>query len=240
MAVMAAIAILLSLLLPALAKSADVGKRAVCVSNLKNLHAAYVMYLGDHDGEFFPWVEKAEDGKMLYYYGLSSPGAEGSRGIDISKAKLAPYLGGGGVVEVCPAMRYKAATSKQKYAIPSYGYGLNIYLLSSFQKGAGVGVTRYSAITKPSETIVWADAAQINQFQPPASPSNPMLEEWSYLDSSLPNTYHYHFRHNGRVNVILADGSVKSMPPNRLDSRCDGQVGALEPGTEDYWLRTRK
>ncbi|MFH0908631.1 MAG: prepilin-type N-terminal cleavage/methylation domain-containing protein [bacterium] len=240
-AVMAAIAILLSLLLPALAKSVEVGRRAVCVNNLKNLQAAYLLYLSDHEGKLFGWKDGSKDGKTLLYYGLSSDnGEEGRRSIDMSHAKLAPYLGSGGGVEVCPAMPYRASYFKKKYEIATYGYGININLLTNFTATKPSRITVFGAIERPSETIVWGDAVQINQFQPPASPSNPMLEEWSYLDRSIGDQHYYHFRHNRRVNVIFADGSVKSMPPDRLDKRCDGLVGALEPGTEDYWLRTRK
>ena len=239
MAVMAAIGVLLSILLPVLAKSANVGKRAVCVNNLKNLHAAYLLYLGDHDGKFFQWQDAYPGGGRLFYFGLDAGGgAEGDRPLDRSFAKLAPYIGGGGSVEICPSMPYRAPNFKQKYGIASYGYGINIYLLTNSPQCKRVGVTTLSGIEKPAETIIWADAAQINTFQAPASPGHPMLEEWYWLDTAAPQKYH--FRHNGRVNVILGDGSVKSMAPDRLEKPSDLGVGALERGTEDYWLRTRK
>jgi len=59
-----------------------------------------------------------------------------------------------------------------------------------------------------------ADAAQVNVFQDPASPDNPLLEEFYYLDDETgqpisnyqPNG---HFRHSQRANVTFCDGHVE-------------------------------
>jgi prepilin-type N-terminal cleavage/methylation domain-containing protein len=54
MMVIAIIGILTSLLLPALAKAREMGKRAVCVSNLRQIMLANTMYADDSDGEHLP------------------------------------------------------------------------------------------------------------------------------------------------------------------------------------------
>ena len=82
-----------------------------------------------------------------------------------------------------------------------------------------------------------ADAAQANDFQAPATHSNPMLEEWWYLDAmtnfSGAGYYgHGHFRHNQRANVTFADGHVGSekMVDGSLDRRLPSQhLGQLRP-----------
>jgi prepilin-type N-terminal cleavage/methylation domain-containing protein len=51
--VIAIIAILASLLLPALAKAKEKGKQTICRSNLKQLGLAFLMYIPDHN-EIFP------------------------------------------------------------------------------------------------------------------------------------------------------------------------------------------
>ncbi len=48
--VIAIIAILMAILLPALHRVREQGKRANCMSNLKNLTLVWVMYADDHDG----------------------------------------------------------------------------------------------------------------------------------------------------------------------------------------------
>ena len=50
--VVAIIAILTSLLLPALAKAKNLAKRANCKSNLRQIGLAFAMYRGDHDSRF--------------------------------------------------------------------------------------------------------------------------------------------------------------------------------------------
>ncbi len=56
----AIIAILASLLLPALARAKDAGKRAVCTSNVKQLAIAMQMYLNDND-DYFPAANHVGD-----------------------------------------------------------------------------------------------------------------------------------------------------------------------------------
>ena len=52
--VIAIIAILAALLLPALSKAKEKGKQIVCVSNLKQMTLAWLMYPGDHDDMLVP------------------------------------------------------------------------------------------------------------------------------------------------------------------------------------------
>jgi prepilin-type N-terminal cleavage/methylation domain-containing protein len=50
--VIAIIAILAALLLPALARAKQKGQQAVCLSNLKQIGLAFILYLNDHDDHF--------------------------------------------------------------------------------------------------------------------------------------------------------------------------------------------
>jgi prepilin-type processing-associated H-X9-DG protein len=79
--------------------------------------------------------------------------------------------------------------------------------------------------------VLFADAAQVNDFQAPASPANPMLEEWYYVDTNTdyPNG---HFRHDQKANVVFCDGHVDSEKPvpGSMDPRLPSQyVGRLRP-----------
>lgn len=217
---------------PAWRDARDQAHRAVCSSNLQQLYSGYMMYLSDHNGELFPFKEVV-DGQDLWYWGLETrKGAEGQRVIDRSKARLAPYLGESSI-ETCPSFPYKESFTKQKFDVSTYGYGLNHYLFSNSGVSRNLGIVNYASVTRPGETIIWGDSAQVNTFQAPASAKNPMIEEWYYL-SHLEATYH--FRHAGKVQVVMGDGAIRLFSPNRLLKQCDGQIGYLEPPKQGHYL----
>lgn len=236
--VVAIIGIFSALLVPVAARALAAGRRGACCSNLRQMQMAYQLYLDDHNGRFFRYREDRPDGRTLWYWGLGDSGAEGMRTLDKSQAKLAPYFAQVGGVEICPALPYGAAYFKQKFEIASYGYGINSYLLADFPSCMIAGVANAAGIARPCDTITWADAIQINTWQAPASPERPMLEEWYYLDAKAPPKFH--FRHGRHANAVFADGSVRSFAPARLDPRCDGLSGYIEPANEDYYLRLVK
>ena len=73
------------------------------------------------------------------------------------------------------------------------------------------------------------DAAQINTFQAPASPENPLLEEFYYFNTTEKTV---HFRHEGNSNVLFVDGHAGSAAPElgSMDERLpEAHVGRL-PG----------
>lgn len=239
--VLAVLGLLAAILLPAIGRARAAAQSAVCAGNLRQMQLALNLYLADHEDRFFPFREPAEGGKTLWYFGLGGDGAEGARDLDKSKGRLAPYLGQAGGVEICPALLRSAPYFKRKFSGASYGYGLNHYLLADSPVCKKSGIRRFHQIASPARVITWADSIQINTWQAPASPSNPMLEEWYYLDSIQTNSMpspKFHFRHNGKCQAVFGDGHVQALAPWRLDPRCDGQVGYLEPPGQDRYLRT--
>jgi prepilin-type processing-associated H-X9-DG protein len=87
----------------------------------------------------------------------------------------------------------------------------------------------------PVGTALYADAAQVNTFQAPASASHPMFEEFYNVDletnyANPNNTPNGHFRHAQTANVTFADGHVDLEKPvagsidRRLPVQCIGQL----------------
>lgn len=234
------IALLVMLALPAVHRAAGYARRTVCQSNVRCMQIAFHLYLQDHDGLWFPWREDTPAG-VRWYFGFEAAGgptAEGSRVLDKSQARLTPYLGHTGGVELCPDLPVKAPYFKRKFEYASYGYGINVYMLAGLPGTLATNVRSMSQVTRPTSTITWADAIQINTFQPPASPDHPMMEEWYFLDGlPLPKL---HFRHRRTLSAAFADGSVRAMKPQSLDARCDGQAGYLRAPRDEWWLLTNK
>ena len=232
------IGLLSLLLLPALGRGIDASRKAACSGNLRQMYAAYNLYLQDHDGRFFPWRQD-EPGGVQWYWGFETAGGrEGSRKLDRTRALLAPYLGVR-TVETCPSFPYGSTAFKRKYETASYGYGINVYLLSDSPEARRSGVQTWYGLAQPGQMLIWGDAAQINMFQAPATPRNPMLEEWYYLasrDNELPT---YHFRHDTSIQMVFGDGGVRSRSPHQLLPHVDGRVGYLEPRGSDHYLTSR-
>lgn len=222
--VISILGVLTCLLVPSLAQARHIARKAVCKNNLRTVQIAYMLYLEDNGGNFFPFRQTLPDSSVLWYWGLEPAGAgpEGSRGIDATKARLARYFTKADKLKICPSIPYEQAYFKAKFNMAGYGYGLNQQMLL-----AGTTNNNISQVTRPAETIAWGDCAQVNFWQAPASPSNPMLEEWYVLTNS-PDLPTFHFRHSRACNVSYADGTIGEVKAYWLDPRVDGLTGGPE------------
>ncbi|MCL5096038.1 MAG: hypothetical protein M1608_00580 [Candidatus Omnitrophica bacterium] len=222
--VFALISLLAGLLLPVLSRGKMTAQRIQCLGNLRQLSLATQMYWDDNSGNAFSYRLGSTNGGDLYWFGWLARGIEGERAFDRSQGILFPYLGAFGV-EVCPSLDYSFAQFKLKASGASYGYGYNL-CLSSVPSQPAVKISR---ITRLSTTALFADAAQVNTFQAPASPDHPMLEEFYYLSTNEATT---HFRHQQKANVAFCDGHADLEKPatGSLDPRLPNQwIGRLRP-----------
>jgi prepilin-type processing-associated H-X9-DG protein len=124
-------------------------------------------------------------------------------------------------VELCPSLDYSFGQFKLKATGASYGYGYNRHL-SRVNMGKA---------TQPSDLVLLADAAQVNDFQAPASPEHPMLEEFFYVST---NSFEAtaHFRHRGFANAVFCDGHLARetpLPGSRDDRLPQCGVARLRP-----------
>ena len=234
MAVIAIVGLLVSLSARGLLQARDGAHAAVCREQLGQLQAAHLMYLEEHRGRFFPFSENTPEGR-LWYWGLETGGTgEGSRGLDKEAARLAPYFDQGSI-ELCPSFARNSHHFKAKFTGASHGYGINVFLLSDSARlmpgnarSASAPITRLNSVASPVTTMGWADAAQVNTWQQPASRSNPLIEEWYYLNNINPPKFH--FRHVGTTaQVAWLDGHVSAIEPEKLDPAADGLTGFHAP-----------
>ena len=217
--VIAIIGILAALLLPSLSRSKILARQVECSSNLRQLSLATHMYWDDNAAACFRWELGATNGGRLYWFGWLQDGPEGDRAYDPAPGALYPYLRGHNI-GICPALGYSLAQFKYKATGAAYGYGYNLFL----SPPANQPPWKISKVLQPSEAVLFADAAQVNDFQAPASKSHPMLEEWYYVDTTT-NYPNGHFRHNEKANAVFCDGHVAAerMMPGSLDLRLPTQ-----------------
>lgn len=203
--VVAVIGIVAALLLPALNQGKQAALRVHCLSNLRQLGIATQLYWQDNEGYAFRYREGYTNGGDIYWFGWIERGAEGKRDFDVAQGALWPYLRGRGV-ETCPAFKYYSKQLKLKATEASYAYGYNLHLSAPLTKRA-VKVTSFRRL---DDLALFADAAQVNTFQPPASPEHPMLEEFYYINRDEATA---HFRHTELANTVFGDGHVEAETP---------------------------
>jgi len=231
--VIAIIAILAAMLLPVLAKGKLSAQRAACESNLRQLGIATQLYWDDNAGNCFQTSIGITNNGQLWWFGwIDGTKPEGQRPFDLSTGFLFRYLDGSDV-RLCPSLASATANFKLKGTNVIFSYGYNNSL-------SGQPPMNANQIHHPTETAIYADSAQVNNFQTYNGQSlknNPMAEEFYFLDleTNYASPHNYpngHFRHSQRANVVFCDGHVgmEKMLPGSLDQRLPNQfIGQLRP-----------
>jgi len=230
--VIAIIAILSAMLLPVLSRGKLSAQCGVCQSNQRELGLATQMYWNDNAGNSFAYQVGATNNGVLYWFGWIANGTEGHRAFDLSMGALFPYYYGRDV-RLCPSPVWNLPKFEPKGTNVIFSYGCNSLIFG----GPGYGIINAAKIKHPADTAIMADAAEVNDFQSPASLANPLFEEWYYVDletnyasaNNFPNTQ---FRHGGKANVTFADGHVamEGFVPGSIDPRLPKLlIGQLPP-----------
>lgn len=230
--VIAIISILAAILFPVFAQAKHAAKAAVCISNMKQLGLASMLYMNDQDDTWYPaeqydplagfppqrpWVgfDNSNAPSNGFYYG------------DVSKPAIGPfrpglidiYLKNEGIKK-CPS---QPQTSQNSLALsgfnsvtPSAYYTTNPsakgneYGPSMFNPTMTPGGITYqgvsdTAIDRPAETLMaWEHLSY--------APLCNFLEPYDWFDSPPNNQFlidHFHFLHTNATNTIWCDGHAK-------------------------------
>ncbi|HTI99847.1 MAG TPA: prepilin-type N-terminal cleavage/methylation domain-containing protein [Dongiaceae bacterium] len=230
--VVAIIAILAALLLPALSASKSRAKSINCLSNLHQMGIAAQMYVDDHAGYFPVAYYQTEENDVITYYAWDLTTISGATN------RVVPGIlwqgQGAEKVQQCPAFTGSANWNTDPYS----GYNYNTSYLGHGQNESIPEPARSSAVRQPMQTLIFGDgeyADGANKFMRAPWP-NPGDVAFSGRYSGTQG-----FRHNDRSNAVFCDGHAQSLK-DRFTANADGpdkvapHTGFLSPDNSWYDL----
>jgi prepilin-type processing-associated H-X9-DG protein/prepilin-type N-terminal cleavage/methylation domain-containing protein len=212
--VIAIIGILTAMIFPVFARARESARQATCLSNLKQLTLAMLMYVEDNDGGFVP----ADSPDMLRRW----------HGARLSTADpFVPEWGplwhyyGSKALKHCPS--FSPGNSDHGYDVGTGGYGYNaqfvggspVFVYDADDLAAMCTPAKEFMLSNPAETVMLTDTAFVDcegyyiEYSFCEAPINEAADPAMPCRYKNPST---HFRHNGRANVAFCDGHVRSMP----------------------------
>ena len=225
--VIAIIAILAAMLFPVFAHARQKAEQTTCLSNIRQLAMAFLMYAQDYDGRM-PFAydyaddsswESAWDYHIDYTTNTYSPGL------------LGPYTQAQ-EINACPMAR-----SIESWGRPYSGYAYNTTHIGA-PPDEGKEPAALRDIRNPSHTALLADSAYWNI---PFGGGDPFVAISNYLRA--PSDLYYgvigpnvHFRHNATANVAYCDGHAKAATQRFNPSDNDNSLADLSVDDSAYDL----
>lgn len=202
--VVAIIAILASLLLPALNQARDRAKSSNCLSNLKQCGAASLMYAGDHKDYLPPSATTASTNRSRWWQILSG-WTDGNNPVALGNYLPTPTEGKASLF-VCGSYAPYVL-----YRVPS-GEFLTYGMASEDGNAGGLTVYRHlpKLIGKPELSLMISDSRR-GQYTVLAHAQSFFIQRGNSGNPAGTMTKSLHFRHSGRANAVMIDGSAKSL-----------------------------
>lgn len=196
--VIAIIGILAAILIPTVGKVRDSAKRSVCLSNMRQISMAMLMFADDNNGVLptlgddwalpTDWIQWRNDGQNH----------------DIEKSVIIPYLGGSFSEDIyrCPSDENILNNSDNPvagWAPYRYSYSMNA-ILDPLGRGHSLAQRIQGRIYNIEETT------RIIMLGEEERPNNSGYHPWSNADRLTQ-------RHGGKGNVSFVDGHVQTVTP---------------------------
>ena len=190
--VVAIIALLVSILVPAVNQARDLASQVVCAANLRSIGQAYHVYLNDYDEKFFNfslnngnnvWTQGPMAGVLLSYAGVTCP-IDNPRFIE-------------GTVFDCPDQPSRPPYPPDTEETNWWNFSCFRYL--DYGYCAELGGLSIVEIRKPSNTVLFYDSTRYHGFSFNIS--------WDYWNSWLGWVKWQHTRES--INLLFVDGHVE-------------------------------
>jgi prepilin-type N-terminal cleavage/methylation domain-containing protein/prepilin-type processing-associated H-X9-DG protein len=239
--VIAIIAILASLLMPALGKAKGMAQAAACRNNLRQLQLAWLAYVADQNDGLPPNHENANGGGQLNWRSDPPSWVTGNAFVETTTSNLQQgllfaYAGAAGIYR-CPADK---STVRNQGKVPrTRHYAMNVYLNAAGDAGAasdwlpdpGIILRKHSAITDPgpSRAFVFIDNHPVTMAGGTFVVWPPGIWIWGHFPDA---------RHQAGANLSFADGHVepwrwKEAATLRLAKDCSWGYMQVSAGDRD-------
>jgi prepilin-type N-terminal cleavage/methylation domain-containing protein/prepilin-type processing-associated H-X9-DG protein len=233
--VIAIIAILASLLLPALARAKATAKRAACMSNLKQWGLALTMYLQDNEDalpreSFGPgtvlnnWAQVNDPKNFDVWYNALPPQVDLPRAASYFSRRADFYEKNS--LFHCPSARFPKGITSGAGNYPLFSMSMNSKLIEAPAVTILVG-----AVARPSQTVMFLE--NLLAGEPLVDPTQTTAE------LGQPSSYASRFvaRHEGRGNLVFLDGHVETFRGSEVVETISGpnRGKAIMPQVKIVW-----
>jgi len=250
--VTAVIAVLTGVLLPALGGAREAARTAACLSNQRQLGAAWLLYAGDYQDRAMPLAYwSAADigtGPQVFWWGTHG---SASSPVRPEAGFIAPYLDarlGRRSVFECPSQAWGTYRAQGGSREPTSTYGYNGYYLSPAKTpgwGESIGGRpwrRVFEIRDPGALMVFADALLPGTPVRNCALLDParLWDGAGWVMNESPTTAFRHGERGGRMGAAAAahaDGGARAWT-GRAEWIVDGVVGSVD-GAEGYGAMTK-
>lgn len=213
--VIAIIAVLVSILLPALSRAQDQAKRVMCASNMRQWGFATQYYLEDNDDKLCHYCT---DDYTYFWFEVLEPYVYAIRQEESSADGVYPHYSEAHdrKIRVCPAAGETGHSKKEFgwdcYIGVIYGNPGDMFCRGDNDGGSGPPPVTYSKLSSPTGTILFVET-QLVYLRSPVDWGGFIydLDGDGMLDSSLTEIYNGGRPkvHSGGSNVTLADFHVE-------------------------------
>jgi prepilin-type N-terminal cleavage/methylation domain-containing protein/prepilin-type processing-associated H-X9-DG protein len=217
--VIAIIAILAAILFPVFAQAKEAAKKTQCMSNVRQVGLANLMYANDNDDRFVG-TELGDDPE--YFWG----------------DMLEPYLKSDGIL-ACPTASVRFEHSEPVSGFPkgvsvewTYNYAIND-IKDANGNGIGAAFANGTSVTKPAETVFIVDGWPVKDEPSEGEERFEMNWVWGARDATNDPLQDGAPRHSNSFNLVFTDGHAKNRKREQRGNQFFG-------GTKDIeWLVQR-